>query len=937
MFSYLLMSVWFLYQEFRQNRLRNIKAYFKDPFLIFLVVLALIRGISIINSKNLAASIFLYSFFVTVVFLCFYLFVYFKNNQLGINKIIDFFTYCAFVLSVLGFFQMLLYFKTGIIVGALWNVPNNLPRVGTTFWDVNHYAALLAAFLPILGVKLLYSKNFKEALLRVAMIISMTASLFLTSSRTAWIMAFVSLLGFICILLVRKFGFRSILGVIICLILICVPLVREYNIKSSPFRAEIKQFFHYRLDSFASHIMLLTGTYQVFEKYPIIGGGYGSFFEHFSTTSIAPTFFGRDPAALNTRVPAHTIWGELMAETGSLGLIAFIGLTGVLIGVLIFAVSKASTRQELLTVTAMLATLMGWLIAGVFYSYNAEFFWIILILYYLYGLNIVARNYSYMDILRFFVTSKKFYALLIGILGLVLIFVGLGTNHLIPWDEAIYAKIAKNMVISGDYISQTWKEGIVWYEKPPLYMWLMALFMNIGGFTSLMARLPSALFGLGTVYITYLFGKKLFGKTVGFLSGLALLTNIHFLYYSRASMLDVTSTFFILASIYAYYLAYEVKSRSIIRFLIIGMLIGTSAMVKGVVGLFPLGVLAIFELVTALYNKSFHVKRVLLSWIVMLVGILLISLPWHWVMFNKYGVAFLGNYFGYHVWDRATAAIEDKGRPFWWYLIVMKVSMRLWFLAFLPGLVIFARELWKKSAKHLLLVVWFVLVFSLFSLAKSKLAWYVIPMYPATSIIAALFLSEFFNFIYSLVIKKHYFVAKSLFMFGVLCVSLFYLFSIRELAYTSDLTGSQSRLMQLKNQKFGVDQKLFADRIELPLVLFYNEGPYEILDFNPDRDGQLPFPTYKERTVLLTKKGRFGQKVSGFTYEPVVVQEDGDWVLWYFESPYEQDKDRASYLRKEQARLQELVLSGDKSYFQQYQDVAKELFEIDLRITESRN
>jgi len=33
----------------------------------------------------------------------------------------------------------------------------------------------------------------------------------------------------------------------------------------------------------------------------------------------SPEFFSRDTAALTNRVPAHTIWGESIAETGIIG------------------------------------------------------------------------------------------------------------------------------------------------------------------------------------------------------------------------------------------------------------------------------------------------------------------------------------------------------------------------------------------------------------------------------------------------------------------------------------------------------------------------------------------------------------------------------------------------------------------------------------------
>ena len=147
-------------------------------------------------------------------------------------------------------------------------------------------------------------------------------------------------------------------------------------------------------------------------------------------------------------------------------------------------------------------------------------------------------------VLEHFLTDDKivFYGILA--VGALLIFSGLGSNHLIPWDEAIYAKVAKNMVVNNNYLVPHWDSlSTGWYEKPPLYMWMMSIPMRLIGFNSWSARLPSALFGFFTVALVYLLAKKFFNKTAAFISSLALMTTVHFLYYSRASMLDVTTTF----------------------------------------------------------------------------------------------------------------------------------------------------------------------------------------------------------------------------------------------------------------------------------------------------------------------------------------------------------------------------------------------------------
>jgi 4-amino-4-deoxy-L-arabinose transferase-like glycosyltransferase len=928
MFAYFLMSVWFVFSALKNQGLKATIKRLWEPFLLFLGALWLVRGASIAFSKNLTSSVFLYAFFSTIFVLSFYLFYTLRNNPDQILKYLRFYIYLAFGLTVFGYFQIALYFTTDLIIGAFWNIPGNIPRVGATFWDVNHYASMLAALLPVLGIFILTDKGKKRRIFNIVMFVSMTLTLFLTSSRTSWIMAFVSFVVFCSLLLVKRVGVKGIWVVVGTLMIITLPMVKMYSIKDSPFRAKVKHFFHYRLDSFASHFMLLTGAYQVFEEYPILGGGYGSFYEHFSKTEIAPTFFGRDPAALNTRVPAHTIWGELLAETGILGLTSFVLLSFILLGSLLFVSLKTHDLKDHLMSAAMFSAVVGWFTAGIFYSYNAEFFWIILVLYYAYAISKLLKDFSYNDVLKFFATSPRTYTILIWVIAGGLIFLGLGTNHLIPWDEAIYAKIAKNMVTSGQWISQAWSDKTVaWFEKPPLFMWFMAILMKYIGFSSWAARLPSAIAGFLTVILTYKFAKKFFGKTVGFISAFSLVTTVHFLYYSRAAMLDVTATFFTTLCLYLYYFSRE--KQSTVRYVLIGAVGGLSVMTKGVVGLLPFVIIGAHELYLIFIKKA---QPNFKSWKFIALGAAVIALPWHIEMLRRYGMNFLGNYLGYHVLERATSPIEDKGRPFWWYISVMRVSMRIWFISFVPGFALFVWRSIKRGGKYFFLLAWFVLVFLVFSISKSKLVWYIIPLYPAVSIMSGLFITEAYTFLYNKLRFTRYVLLKSLFVFAVVVFGLSYLFIMREMVYTSDTTGPPARLLALKSETFGDDEKIYIDRLELPLALYYTDGPFSIIDFRADREDRVPVVAYHQNLILLTKLGRYSDTVFGFDYAPKIIKEDGDWILWYFESGKERDKERVKDLMKRREELDPQLSTGGPDIIEEYGDISREIHELEEKL-----
>ena len=130
-------------------------------------------------------------------------------------------------------------------------------------------------------------------------------------------------------------------------------------------------------------------------------------------------------------------------------------------------------------------------------------------------------------------------------------FYELGARTLNNWDEAIYAQVSKEIVTSGDWLTLHWGYA-PWYHKPPLFMWMTALFFRLFEVNEFWARAASALSGLGVVGVTYLISQRLYGSLTAVFSVGVLLTNFSFVHYARFGTTDVTLTLFIFMSVYAY-------------------------------------------------------------------------------------------------------------------------------------------------------------------------------------------------------------------------------------------------------------------------------------------------------------------------------------------------------------------------------------------------
>ncbi|MCX5713353.1 MAG: glycosyltransferase family 39 protein, partial [Candidatus Omnitrophica bacterium] len=148
------------------------------------------------------------------------------------------------------------------------------------------------------------------------------------------------------------------------------------------------------------------------------------------------------------------------------------------------------------------------------------------------------------------------------ILWLLLIFAAvyilgnIGTGSLTTWDEAVYANISGTILKTGDWVVMH-DGGRPWFDKPPLYMWCTAISYKIFGVSEFSVRLTSALFGVATVLLIYLFVKRLYDQRAALLSALLLLASPHYIHFSKMGMMDVMLTFFVTSTIFFFWLGQE--------------------------------------------------------------------------------------------------------------------------------------------------------------------------------------------------------------------------------------------------------------------------------------------------------------------------------------------------------------------------------------------
>src|SRR6218665_2677155 len=129
----------------------------------------------------------------------------------------------------------------------------------------------------------------------------------------------------------------------------------------------------------------------------------------------------------------------------------------------------------------------------------------------------------------------------------------LGQAHLFDWDEINFAECAREMIVSKDYFSVTIDFAPFW-EKPPLFIWLSALSMNIFGVNEFAARFPNALCGVVTLLLIFNTGRRLYDNRMGLLWVLCYAASTLPQFYFKSGIIDPWFNLFIFSGIYFFVL-----------------------------------------------------------------------------------------------------------------------------------------------------------------------------------------------------------------------------------------------------------------------------------------------------------------------------------------------------------------------------------------------
>lgn len=105
-------------------------------------------------------------------------------------------------------------------------------------------------------------------------------------------------------------------------------------------------------------------------------------------------------------------------------------------------------------------------------------------------------------------------------------------------DEPRYAAVAREMALSGDWITpRLW--GQPWFEKPPLLYWMTAAGFQCGLGPELAARLPVAMLSVWFLLFYFFRLRREFGERAAWFASAILATSGGWLAYSHVAVTEI--------------------------------------------------------------------------------------------------------------------------------------------------------------------------------------------------------------------------------------------------------------------------------------------------------------------------------------------------------------------------------------------------------------
>jgi 4-amino-4-deoxy-L-arabinose transferase len=327
--------------------------------------------------------------------------------------------------------------------------------------------------------------------------------------------------------------------------------------------------------------------------------------------------------------------------------------------------------------------------------------------------------------------SKLYILLIIAFLALTVM---LGNWGLTDSSEARYAQIGKEMFVNNDFVNPTLL-GIKHLHKPPATYYITALAYQIFGVNEFAARffmqLSLVLQILLVFKITLLLYKN---EKIAFAASLIYFSLPITVIAVRTLTTDAYLTTFILASIYCW-LNYKQTQKVYLLYLFY-LFLGLIFETKGPVGfVVPLTFIITYKIIFK--NKIEISVHQFLGFILFL----LVSASWYIAAINN-NEGLFDYFFNNQLVERVAENKFKRGKPFYYYILLLPAIGLPWVIYLFFYFKKNIKAIFKEKKNDFILLVTFLVLFTILSISTSKLILYILPLFFIIAIFSAKYLSE---------------------------------------------------------------------------------------------------------------------------------------------------------------------------------------------------
>lgn len=311
----------------------------------------------------------------------------------------------------------------------------------------------------------------------------------------------------------------------------------------------------------------------------------------------------------------------------------------------------------------------------------------------------------------------------------------LGSYPLGVPDESRYCEIPREMVVNHDYITPR-LNGLLYFEKPPLFYWLQTLAIKTLGTSEWAMRFPTAFMAVLGCLMTYVVTRKLYDRATASLATLILSSSLLYFAMGHLITIDMTLSVLLTACLYSALLATRLEKgyQQGVAILTAFAFAGLTTLTKGLIGLLFPGVITFSWII---FTKRWQILKSLyipLGFVILLA----ILLPWHIYLQHLHP-----DFFHFYILEqqflRYLTLSAARYQPAWFFIPILLLGLFPW-TSFLPQTLLYHWQ--KRTPEIVYLLLWIAWIFLFFSFSKSKLIPYVLPIFPPLAILLASYLNN---------------------------------------------------------------------------------------------------------------------------------------------------------------------------------------------------